>query len=184
MDALLALLATVPAIAATFLVARWCARRQRAYFAAVVSTRGNASRQPSPVKFGLGLDEVSVGTWDFFPALRALWAKEPDPDLDGLRRSARAATVSYLVQWPASLIEALAVALLLRVMPLVPVVAAFLAWALLQSVAFRYALAYSRPEIEELRTGWGSGIGVVASVVGMLLAVSFGLVAVGLLVRG
>lgn len=146
--------------------------------------RGRPARQTSPVKIGLDLDEISVGTWDYFPAVGALRAREADPDLGGLQRSARVATVSYLVQLPAGFVEVLAVSLALRVVPLAPAFVVFLAWGLLQSLAFRYALAFSRPEIEELRTGWGSGLGLVAVVVGTLVVLSFGVVGLALFVRG
>jgi hypothetical protein len=184
MDLLFSLLAAIPAILVTAVIARWCASEQRSYFGAIIATRERPARQTSPVKLGLGLDEMSVATWDFLPAMRALRAKESDPDLDRRRRSASVATMAYLGQLPASLVEVAAAALVLRVMPIAPALVAFLAWGLMQSVAFRYALAFSRPDVEELRSEWGSGLGLVAVVVGVLLVVCFGLVALGLLVRG
>lgn len=184
MELLLSLLAAIPAIGITFGIARWCAGRQRTYFEAVVATRGGPARHTPPFKIGLGLDELSVGTWDYFPALGALRAREVDPDLDDLRRSARVATVAFLAQLPAGLVEVVAAAFVLRVMPIAPALVAFLAWGALQSVAFRYALAFGRPEIEELRAGWGRGLSLVGVVVVALLVLYFGLVALALFVRG
>jgi len=178
------LLASAPTVWVTWVIARSCAARQKRYFDLVVATRGRPSRQPSSIRLGLDLDEMSVATWDFLPAWRALGANEVDPDLDALRRSAQIATRQYLAVLPAGFVMAIASAVVLRVSPLVPAILAFFAWGALQHVAFRYALYFSRPELDEMRRDWGRLLGMVTVVVGALLLICFTLVGLALFIRG
>jgi hypothetical protein len=82
---------------AAFLTAVGCAavlmiseQLQRRFFIPYLATHPKEPRQPPLVRMGLGLDDMTIGPWDFVPAWRVLNGPVP-VELEGRQRSARRA---------------------------------------------------------------------------------------------
>jgi hypothetical protein len=84
MDLIAALICAV-GFAAVLLISE---QLQRRFFVPYLATHPTEPRQPPMVRMGLGLDDMTVGPWDFVPAWRVLNGPVP-AELEGRRRVAR-----------------------------------------------------------------------------------------------
>jgi hypothetical protein len=168
----------------TILAGGWLWSSLRRYFPKLLAAHGPVAKEKPWIRFGLGLDDTVVGTWDLIPAWRSVSRDTGDPSLEPARGRARLATLLFVAQLPGVLIEALAIAGVLGSESATPMLVGLASWFVASIPAQVEAIWLSRPEIRDVQMfGFRAYGAVLAVVAGLLLIVGL-VVAVVVTLRG
>jgi hypothetical protein len=174
--------AAVPALISV-VAGAWAWRRLDRYFRKFVAARGPVARARPWFRFGMGLDDLAVGTWDAIPAWRVVTQDTGDPELERDRRRARSAAVLFLSQLPGSFVEGAVLVAVLRSDPVVMAIVAFASWVL-ASLPIQYRMSWlSRPELREFQLLGLRAYGLVVAIVAGSLLLAGVVVALALVIR-
>ena len=178
------LIACAVPIATSALVGVWAGRASERFFASLTAASGGPIPRRTGLRFGLGMDDLAIDSFDYIPGMTAVFRPHADPAVERLRRHAAVGTALYYAQFLIGLVEAYVVAALLGVGPSIPLLVAFMAWGAFQYLAFRHHLWASRPEVRDYQSLAMHAYAIAGLVMVVTLAAAFGLVGVILLIHG